>query len=132
MRAGKIARMHISGVNHINLAGPAELMERCRAFYVEVLGLTEGHRPPFNSRGFWLYANDQPIVHLRIKEDGQAANGASGALDHIAFTCDGFDAAMARLRERGIAFTIDPARDTKPAQLFLEDPSGLGVELQFV
>lgn len=123
--------MRILGVNHINLAGSAELIERCRAFYIDVLGLTEGHRPQFTSRGFWLYANEQPIVHLRIKEDGEDERG-SNALDHIALTCDGFDASMARLRERGIAFTIDPARDTKPAQLFLEDPSGLALELQFL
>ncbi|HYC61217.1 MAG TPA: VOC family protein [Thermoanaerobaculia bacterium] len=123
--------MHILGVNHINLAGSAELIERCRAFYIEVLGLTEGHRPQFMSRGFWLYAEDQPIVHLRIKEEGRDTRGTN-ALDHIAFTCDGFDAAMERLRERGIAFTVDPARDTKPAQLFFEDPSGLGLELQFL
>lgn len=122
--------MRILGLNHINLAGSAELIERCRAFYIDVLGLTEGHRPPFMSRGFWLYANGEPIVHLRIKEDGEDADGAN-ALDHFAFTCDGLDAAMQRLRERGIAFEIDPARDTKPAQLFLTDPAGIGLELQF-
>ena len=122
--------MRVLGIDHVNIAGSAALIDRVRSFYVDILGLTEGHRPPFESRGFWLYAGDQAVVHLRVKEEDAAA--ASTALDHYAFQCEGLEAAMQRLRERGIPFELDPARDTKPAQLFLNDPTGLGLELSFV
>jgi catechol 2,3-dioxygenase-like lactoylglutathione lyase family enzyme len=121
--------MNVLGLNHVNIAGSDELIERCRTFYIDVLGLTDGHRPQFSTRGFWLYAGDQPVVHLSVR-DGDTAG--KSALDHYAFTCDGFDATMALLQEHGIPFTVDPARDTKKAQLFLEDPAGVALELNFV
>jgi catechol 2,3-dioxygenase-like lactoylglutathione lyase family enzyme len=122
--------MRVLGLDHVNIAGSATLIDRCRTFYVEVLGLSDGPRPPFRSRGFWLYAGDRPVVHLTVKEHD--ATGAATAFDHFAFTCDGLDDAMARLRERGIAFELDPARDTKAAQLFVTDPAGVSLELNFV
>jgi catechol 2,3-dioxygenase-like lactoylglutathione lyase family enzyme len=121
--------MSVLGLDHVNIAGSAALIERVRAFYVDILGLTEGHRPPFQSRGFWLYAGGHPVVHLRVSDSDTI--GAS-ALDHYAFTCTGLDETMALLREHGIEFTLDPARDTKNAQLFLADPSGVELELNFV
>lgn len=123
--------MRVLGLDHVNIAGSGSLIERCRAFYVDVLGLDDGHRPPFRSRGFWLYAGGQPVVHLTVKEHDPTANGAT-ALDHFAFSCDGLEDAMARLRELGIPFELDPARDTKAAQLFVTDPAGVSLELNFV
>jgi catechol 2,3-dioxygenase-like lactoylglutathione lyase family enzyme len=125
-----VTTMPVLALDHVNIAGSASLIERCRTFYVDVLGLTEGHRPVFRSRGHWLYAGGHPIVHLTVK-DGDA-NGAATALDHFAFTCEGLEETMARLREHGVAFTLDPARDTKNAQLFLQDPAGVQVELNFI
>lgn len=122
--------MPILGLDHINIAGSAPLLERCRAFYVDILGLTQGPRPAFRSRGFWLYAGDAPIVHLTEKENDAA--GARTALDHFAFLCDGLEETMARLTQHGIEFELDPARDTKRAQLFLQDPADVSVELNFV
>lgn len=90
--------------------------------------MTDGFRPSFRSRGFWLYAGDRPVVHLT--ENGQDAPGRS-ALDHYAFTCEGLDAMMARLREQAIPFQLDPARDSKNAQLFVTDPAGVSLELNF-
>lgn len=122
--------MPVLGLDHVNIAGAASLIERCRAFYVEVLGLTEGHRPNFRSRGFWLYAGGHPVVHLTVKDSD--ATGDATALDHFSFGCEGLEETMTRLREHGVEFTLDPARETKNAQLFLQDPAGVQVELNFI
>lgn len=122
--------MRVLGLDHVNIVGTAALIERCRAFYVDLLGLTDGPRPPFRSRGFWLYAGGHPVIHLT--ERAVDAEQASTSLDHFAFRCEGFDAAMARLTEHGVPFEVDPARDTKAAQLFVEDPAGISLELNFV
>jgi catechol 2,3-dioxygenase-like lactoylglutathione lyase family enzyme len=122
--------MPVLGLDHVNIAGSAALVERCRAFYVDVLGLSEGHRPNFRRRGFWLYAGGHPVVHLSVSDSD--ANGEATALDHFSFTCDGLEDTMAHLREHDVAFTLDPARDTKNAQLFLQDPAGVQVELNFI
>jgi catechol 2,3-dioxygenase-like lactoylglutathione lyase family enzyme len=119
----------VIGLNHVNIAAPLDLIERCRSFYVDVLGLTDGPRPSFRNRGYWLYAGEQPVVHLTVKE--RDTSGRS-AIDHFAFTCADLDATLARLRERDIAFELDPARESKNAQLFLEDPAGVHLELNFV
>jgi len=122
--------MHVLGLDHVNIAGSQELIERCRAFYVDVLGLVDGPRPSFRSRGHWLYAGEQPVVHLTVNERHLSGNGTT-AMDHFAFKCDGLEEAMASLRERGIAFELDPARESKAAQLFVTDPAGVSLELNF-
>ena len=116
------------GLHHINIAGPAALIESCRDFYVHVLGLEDGPRPPFRSRGFWLYAGDHAIVHLT--ERGELRDGAS-ALDHFAFVCDGLEETIERLKSHSIAFTIDHVPATRQTQIFLRDPAGVGIELNF-
>ena len=46
--------MVIDGLDHITLK-VADL-NASRRFYVDVIGLREGDRPPFDSPGAWLYS----------------------------------------------------------------------------
>ena len=39
-------------------------LEATRHFYTEILGLEVGPRPELPVAGYWLYANDEPIIHL--------------------------------------------------------------------
>ena len=122
--------MQIAGLDHINIAGSHELIARCRAFYVDVLGLTEGYRPPFRRPGFWLYAGGHPIVHL-VEDDGAPPAGGATPFHHFALRCEGFEGAAERLRSLGVAFTGDRVPGENTAQLFLEDPAGVALELNF-
>jgi catechol 2,3-dioxygenase-like lactoylglutathione lyase family enzyme len=122
--------MRVLGLDHVNIAGSTALIERCRSFYVDILGLTQGHRPSFRTRGFWLYAGDDPVIHLTERER-DSGDGAT-SLDHFAFRCEGLEEAMQRLEQHRVEFTLDPARDTKAAQLFVQDPAGVSLELNFV
>src|SRR6185369_12386142 len=54
--------MKITGMNHFNVL--TDDVEATRKFYVGVLGLTEGERPPFKFPGLWLYAGGHPILHI--------------------------------------------------------------------
>jgi catechol 2,3-dioxygenase-like lactoylglutathione lyase family enzyme len=58
--------MQINGLDHYNIAAPVALVEQVRHFYCDLLGLTCGHRPAFNSDGYGLYAGERPLVHLKI------------------------------------------------------------------
>jgi catechol 2,3-dioxygenase-like lactoylglutathione lyase family enzyme len=124
-------------------------LDACRAFYVDVLGLSVGPRPPFPFPGIWLYNGDHAdyanaVVHV-IAVDEDAAGGlpsylgdrdvelphGTGSIDHIAFSAQGLDAMLAHLRQLGIA-----ARErTVPAlglhQVFLNDPDGVVIELNY-
>ena len=59
--------MHVVRIDHVNIIGSPELVAKCRTFYIDILGLQEGYRPPFRSSGFWLYAGKAANVHLTVK-----------------------------------------------------------------
>lgn len=120
--------MHI---DHINIRAPAPLLERLRDFYCVVLGLAEGERPDFGSAGYWLYAGGRPLVHLSVT--GEAPDpGVRSSLDHVAFRVDGLARFTDHLRQHGIGFRSTFVPELEMAQLFLRDPAGNGLELNFV
>lgn len=127
----------ITGLNHVNLRAPGPLLDTLRDFYRDVLGLEVGARPGgFSSGGYWLYAGDQPIVHLSRQRDGEVPRRAldgppAGTFDHVAFTASDPQRSARRLAEHGVAFREERSPDTRQHQFFLADPAGNGVELNF-
>ena len=49
-------------VNHISYQ--VNDYKKVRDFYVDLMGLTEGERPAFPFRGYWLYLGGIPVIHL--------------------------------------------------------------------
>jgi catechol-2,3-dioxygenase len=123
----------VRGLDHVNLRAPAVLIERLRRFYIDIVGLQEGPRPSFRSgsRGHWLYAGEQPLMHLSVATDGDGVPQRTGWLSHVAFACDDLAAARARLDAAQIAYEVDVVDARGQVQLFLTDPAGVGVELNF-
>lgn len=127
--------MSIVGLSHFNITAPRELLERVRDFYVEVLGLSAGERPAFVREGFWLYAGAEPLVHLTACDaDDPRAGGVNGPgfFDHVAFSCRGLPGVLERLRHSGTAYELAEVSSLGQVQVFLRDPAGVGVELNFV
>ena len=115
-------------------------LERTRDFYSEVIGLRVGPRPDFDFAGYWLYLGEQPVVHLVLeaeRDDGRDPRSASaepqetGALDHIAFRGRDLEATRALLRARGLAFRERPVPGKPLFQVFVRDPDGVLIELNF-
>jgi catechol 2,3-dioxygenase-like lactoylglutathione lyase family enzyme len=124
----------IHAILHINIRVPAHKLAQCRDFYCNVLGLSVGPRPPFESTGFWLYADAAPIVHLvQMSAAETAANVSHGrsALDHVSFRCSDLQAALARLQQHGIAYRVSKVPVVNQTQLLATDPAGVGIELSF-
>jgi len=120
----------VAGLAHVNIRAPEALIETVRAFYRDVVGLREGPRPPFRSRGYWLYAGGRDVLHLTIDPRAEHAHG-EGWLDHVAFSAIDLDATIARLESAGVAYERDDVPSLDQVQLFLTDPAGIGVELNF-
>ena len=112
-------------------------------FYVDVLGLEVGPRPTFPFPGVWLYQGGVAVVHVvgvdpndpsGLKDylgDKAGDAAGTGTIDHVAFVGHDVEAMRARFRAAGV-----PYRDrTVPAmnleQVFLEDPNGVTIELNF-
>lgn len=124
-------------------------LDATRVFYEAVLGLTVGPRPPFPFPGLWLYNGDHSttvnaMVHV-IGIDKNDPQGLSqylgdrdasslqgtGAVDHIALMATGLEKMLSHLKTLGV-----PCRErTVPSlglhQLFLDDPCGLVIELNY-
>ena len=124
--------MGVRGLDHFNITAPADLIERVRDFYVEVIGLSEGGRPDFMSRGFWLYAGSEPLVHLTTSDGGDARTPAArSTFDHVAFSCEGLREFVERLERAGVEYELDEVASLEQVQIFLRDPAGVGLELNF-
>ena len=118
--------MTIRAIDHINIATPR--LEETRAFYVDVLGLIEGDRPPFDFAGHWLYAGGFPIVHMQLSPRDVTPSTLSG-LNHAAFQVADFDALIARLEAAGVRYTKVFVPGTTIRQAFFMDPNGVRLEL---
>jgi catechol 2,3-dioxygenase-like lactoylglutathione lyase family enzyme len=121
--------MAVDSLQHINLRSAD--VERSREFYVEVVGLVVGPRPPIASVGYWLYLGEVPVIHLVQRSADATAQSGSGAVDHVAFHGVDFDATRARFGVMSIAFreALIPRDGTR--QLFVHDPDGVKIELNF-
>lgn len=124
--------MTTTGLSHINFHAPRELLDALKDFYCEVVGLRAGARPPFSAFGYWLYAGDLPIVHLLEAAPGEARTAdAVNTFDHVAFDCRDRVAVEKAIAGRGIAYRVARVPDSKQVQIFLRDPAGNKVELNF-
>ncbi|MBN4074057.1 glyoxalase [bacterium AH-315-E10] len=122
--------MAVSGLNHINIVAPTDVLEEVKTFYMEILGLTDGYRPTqFTFAGYWLYAGDQPILHLAVGDT--SPDKATGSLNHIAFDCEDLNGMQKKLEACGIEYTIYHLKDVNQTQLFLHDPVAVRLELNF-
>jgi len=112
-------------------------LDATRDFYRDVLGLTLGFRPKLAFAGYWLYAGDVPVVHLlgadgALPENrGAEQGGKTGSLDHIAFRGKDAGATIDRLRAHGLAFRENQIREINLHQVFVRDPNGIMVEMNF-
>jgi catechol 2,3-dioxygenase-like lactoylglutathione lyase family enzyme len=134
-------------INHFSVR--TNDLEASRRFYADVLGLTVGPRPAFPFPGLWMYRGDHgdvanAVVHLigtdRTKEKGldgylgerdeQALKG-TGAIDHVAFFADGLAAMLEHLTTVGAACRQRTVPSIGLHQVFLDDPNGVVIELNY-
>ncbi len=123
--------MAMGALQHINIR--CADAQRSRDFYVDIMGLTEGPRPPFASSGYWLYLGPVPIVHLVQKPADEPVRGpGTGDLDHIAFEGVELDTFKSVLSKAGIAFREAIVPRDQTVQIFVLDPDGVQLELNFI
>ena len=102
-----------------------------------------GHAPDFKFPVVWLYIGDTDVLHLTVGGKNVSANRkaylgqqsdatqGSGVVDHIAFRCTGLREMMENLQRRGVKFHKRMVDDQGLFQLFMLDPNGVRIELNF-
>ena len=118
-------------IDHVNIAAPMEVLEKVRDFYCDVLGFTTGFRPNFSQDGFWLYAEENAMIHL-VVSSRHHKNERQGCLDHFAIRTTGLKEVLKQLNTHDIEHTTNHLSEIGVTQVFCRDPSGTGLELSFV
>ncbi|MBL4869235.1 MAG: VOC family protein [Pseudomonadales bacterium] len=117
-------------IHHVGITAPPEVLMEVMTFYDRILGLKPGFRPKFGDlKGHWLYSGENPIVHLL--EDSNREGKKSGYFDHLALRCTDLNDVISKLQEHGIKYRQFEMQELNQIQLFLKDPSGTLVELNF-
>jgi catechol-2,3-dioxygenase len=124
--------MSVLGLSHFNIRASLPLLDRLRDFYVDVVGLHPGFRPPFQRFGYWLYAGDSDVLHLtEADESERQIPNVLTTFDHVALKCAGRAMHEAALTQHGVHYKVAIVPQMHQVQLFFDDPAGNGVELIF-
>lgn len=123
--------MQIRQLDHVNIQ--TTRLEEMVKWYADVLGMPAGDRPDFPFPGAWLYAGDTAAVHL-IGRAEPAATGSEAdlKLEHFAFTADGREEFVARLKAHGIEAKSTFIGSINTEQFHLHDPDGNHIHIDFV
>jgi catechol 2,3-dioxygenase-like lactoylglutathione lyase family enzyme len=132
--------MPLTELNHYFIR--ANDLERTKDFYCDVLGFSVMPRPPFPFAGYWLGVNGKIQVHMGqagiehaelyyLGTPKEAATDHAGVVDHIAFLATEPGDLVRRLKARGIEYQPRSLPEFDLYQIFLKDPNGLTIELNF-
>jgi catechol 2,3-dioxygenase-like lactoylglutathione lyase family enzyme len=117
--------MEITGIDHVQVAGPPGCEEAARGFYGGLLGLEEIPKPEsLGGRGGCWFRAGQQQLHVGIEEPFVPARKA-----HPGFVACDIDAVAALLLAGGHEVTFD---DTMPEtrRFYVADPFGNRLEIR--
>jgi catechol 2,3-dioxygenase-like lactoylglutathione lyase family enzyme len=120
----------------------AEDIDATRDFYCEVLGMRPGFRPELEFPGYWLYLGEIGCLHLaewktytewtrQVDIPVSSPAAGTGPVDHIAFNASDFAGTVQLLENRGLTYKQNLLDDIGLRQIFIKDPNGITLELNF-
>jgi catechol 2,3-dioxygenase-like lactoylglutathione lyase family enzyme len=122
--------MSVGMLDHFNIR-TRQLADTVK-FYEDILGLENGDRPNFAFPGAWMYSEGRPVVHLvDISPTSEAQKPDSGVVHHVAFASRDFDGMKQRLQSKGMPFDIRQVPGGELWQIFVRDPNGVMIELNY-
>ena len=134
--------MPLSHIEHFLVA--ADDIDATRDWYARVLGMKPGPHPDFGFPVHWMYVDDIDIVHIGpsataaneiqkkyLGRTSQKSEEGTGALDHIAFRATGLRQMLTHLKKEKVPFSQRRANGQALFQLFLYDPNGIKIELNY-
>ena len=128
--------MPLIDIHHVALKCKPGKLQATEKFYADFLGMSYAPRPDLGFPGAWLDIGDT-MFHLVEKEDPVELDPwyereeSGSSVDHIAVKARGFD----EMKQQAIDAGIDWRQMSLPGpglwQLFLIDPNGVIIELNF-
>jgi catechol 2,3-dioxygenase-like lactoylglutathione lyase family enzyme len=144
--------MMIRKLEHYNIR--TTKFEDTVRFYVDVLGMRNDRAPmaPPDFPATWIFDDSgTAVVHLTPVDPADPENSyakisqyrggpdlmdppafrGSGAIDHVAFECEGYGEVLSRLRSAHIPYAETHFAQVNMRQIFIKDPNGVTLELNF-
>ena len=125
--------MRLVDINHVAIRTLD--LDKTNKFYTEVLGMGLAMRPPFDFPGSWLQIG-QTMIHVMAGNAAYDREGKfrpmGGSVDHISITAEGFDDYAKRFSQHGLEWREFAVPEADICQLFVRDPNGILIELNFV
>jgi catechol 2,3-dioxygenase-like lactoylglutathione lyase family enzyme len=132
--------MAVLGFNHLNIRTPD--FKRTVDFLRDVLGMKVSPLPGRDSidEAAWVYdESGVPMLHLASSEIPYSPTEilptepprGSGAIHHVALSCNDFEAMRNRLTQREVSFRENHNPSTGVRQIFVRDPTDILFELNF-
>ncbi len=128
-------------INHILLR--TKNLNKMVDFFIQVLELKKGYRPPFEFPGAWLWSGNKPLIHLSeinltdnrqteyLGAQNNSTDTGTGIIEHIAFSGLDYPSLIERLKNEKLKFFERTIPVNEEHQVFIDGPEGLKVEIQF-
>jgi catechol 2,3-dioxygenase-like lactoylglutathione lyase family enzyme len=134
--------MSISHIEHFLIV--AQDYPATVRWYVDNLGFHEGPHPDFGVEVTWLYLGERDIIHIVPPRPGDKpqpipdpnatpkdiAEG-SRPIHHLAFRAANRVEMTDRLKKNGVTYLEQQASTGDPYQVFVRDPNGVTIEINF-
>ena len=122
--------MSVGVLDHFNIR--TRDLDATVHFYQEVMGLEKGPRPNFAFPGAWMYSEGKAVVHIvDISKTDEPQKPDSGVVHHVAFVSRGFDGMKQRLASKDMPFDARQVPGGELWQIFVNDPNGVMIELNY-
>ncbi len=110
-------------LDHIQLAMPAGEEDQARAFFSDLLGMTEEEKPyPLSERGGVWFRSGDVILHIGVEQTFAPQKKA-----HPAFLIEDLDALASRLKSAGFDILWDDSLPDRK-RFYSQDPFGNRIE----
>ena len=120
--------MEIKLLEHVNIR--TTQLKTMEAWYIEVLELEKGYRPPFGVNGSWLYGAGYPMVHL-VEVSKSYDSSENSQMEHFAMRASGLESLLTRLKAKNIAYSTVRVPELQVLQVFFSDPEGNNMHIDF-
>ena len=119
--------MEVKLLEHVNLRTTE--IEKLEEWYIRILGLKKGYRPPFSTKGTWLYAADIPMIHLVDVND--TSKEKMPRMEHFCMRATGLQDFLNRLKENDIPYETVRVPELRVLQVHLSDPDDNHLHIDF-
>lgn len=120
--------MLLDKLDHVNIR--TANLDKMVEWYIDILGMASGKRPPFPFPGAWMYSGEKASVHL-IGAD-ETPEHETLQIEHFAFSATGLSGFLEKLEQRGVEYELGRVPEFEILQVNIFDYDGNHIHIDFI